>query len=103
MDGVRLGSVARAIRIKKGLRQSDVARFARVSRDAVSRLERGRVADLRVDVVVRVFEALGGRLDLVPRWQGGNLDRLMKSRHAAMHVAEGEAPGEEVSAVGARV
>jgi len=85
MDGPRLGSVARAIRIKKRLRQSDVARLARVTRDDVSRLERGRVEELRVDVVARVFEALGGRIDLVPRWQGGDLDRLLYARHAALH------------------
>ncbi len=85
MDGPRLGAIARAIRIRKALRQSDLARLARVSRDDVSRLERGRLRELRIDVVVRIFEALGGRLDLVPRWQGGDLDRLLNARHAAMH------------------
>jgi transcriptional regulator with XRE-family HTH domain len=67
------------------LRQSDLAGLAGVSRADVSRLERGRLTNLRVGVVVRVFEALGGRIDLVPRWQGGDLDRLLNARHAALH------------------
>jgi transcriptional regulator with XRE-family HTH domain len=85
MDGPRLGTIARAIRIRKALRQSDLARLARVSRDDVSRLERGLGHELRVEVLARIFQALGGRLDLVPRWQGGDLDRLLNARHAAMH------------------
>jgi hypothetical protein len=40
---------------------------------------------LRVDVVARIVEALGGRIDFVPRWQGGELDRLLNARHSALH------------------
>ena len=35
--------------------------------------------------VVAILEALGGRIDFVPRWQGGELDRLLNARHSALH------------------
>ena len=75
----------RVLRIRHGWRQQDLSSAARVSRAGVSRLERGRVRELRVEIVVRIIEALGGRLEFVPRWRGGDLDRLLNARHAAMH------------------
>jgi transcriptional regulator with XRE-family HTH domain len=87
MDAVRLGSICRALRIKKGWRQEDVARRAYVTRQSVSLLERGRIVKLRVEVVVRIMEALGGTIDFVARWQGGELDRLINARHSALHEA----------------
>lgn len=85
VDAVRLGSLCRAIRIKKKWRQSDLADRANVSRSAVSRLECGRIARLRVDCVLRVIDALGGSIDFVVRWQGGELDRLLNARHSGLH------------------
>ena len=85
MDLVRLGSVVRALRFKKGWRQSDLAARANVPRSAVSKLERGRAKELRVELVVRMIEALGGRLVLQVQWQGGDLDRLLNARHSALH------------------
>lgn len=32
-----------------------------------------------------MIEALGGRIDFVVRWQGGELDRLLNSRHSQLH------------------
>ncbi|MEX2548323.1 MAG: helix-turn-helix domain-containing protein [Chloroflexota bacterium] len=87
MDAVRLGSVCRALRIKKQWRQADLAARARVSRAAVSRLERAQIGDLGVDTIVRIIEALGGRIDFMVRWQGGELDRLLNARHSALHEA----------------
>lgn len=77
--------MVRALRIRKSWRQHDLAVRAAVARSAVSDLERGRLSALRVDVVVRIVEALGARLDLVLRWQGGDLDRLINARHSALH------------------
>jgi transcriptional regulator with XRE-family HTH domain len=85
VDHARLGTVCRAIRIKKQWRQSDLAARARVTRTVISDIETGRVARTRVDDVVRVMTALGGSIDFVVRWQGGELDRLINARHAAMH------------------
>jgi hypothetical protein len=35
--------------------------------------------------VIRIVDALGGNIDFVVRWQGGELDRLLNARHSAMH------------------
>jgi transcriptional regulator with XRE-family HTH domain len=87
VDVLRLGATCRALRIKKLWRQVDLATRAGVSEAAVSRLERGRVGDLHVAQMFRVAEALGARVDLVLRYQGGDLDRLLNSRHSALHEA----------------
>jgi transcriptional regulator with XRE-family HTH domain len=85
MDGVRLGTVCRALRIKKHWRQVDVAARAGVSRTIVSAIETGHVDRVGVDDVLSVVTALGGRLDFIVRWQGGELDRLINARHGALH------------------
>jgi transcriptional regulator with XRE-family HTH domain len=85
VDTHRLGAVVRALRIRRGWRQLDLAVRAAVPRSSVSKLERGRLGELSVDTVVRIAEALGARLDLVLRWQGGDLDRLVNARHSALH------------------
>ena len=85
MDAHRLGRVCRALRMKKHWRQADLAVRAGVSASSVSRLERGLVRELGVDVVLDLVAALGGSLDFVVRWQGGELDRLLNARHSAMH------------------
>lgn len=85
MNDGALGQVVRSLRIRLQWRQVDLARRASVSPSTVARIERGLVRGVSVDRLRRVLEALGARLDLVPRWNGGDLDRLLKSRHSAMH------------------
>ena len=85
MDAVRLGAVCRALRIKKRWRQIDLARRAGVSRSVVSDIETGRISRSRVEDVLSVIGALGGRIDFMVRCQGGDLDRLLNARHA-LHV-----------------
>lgn len=85
MDAARLGTVCRALRIKRGWRQLDLAARASVARTTVSDLETGHIARSKVDAVLRIVEALGGRIDFVVRWQGGELDRLLNARHSALH------------------
>jgi transcriptional regulator with XRE-family HTH domain len=87
MDGLRLGSVVRTVRIRKGLRQADVAAGAHVSIATVSRIERGNLESASVGVVVRIAAVLEIRLDWMPRWRGGELDRMLNTGHAAMHEA----------------
>jgi transcriptional regulator with XRE-family HTH domain len=87
MDGLRLGSVVRTVRIRKGLRQADVAAGAHVSIATVSRIERGNLESASVGVVVRIAAVLEIRLDWMPRWRGGELDRMLNAGHAAMHEA----------------
>ena len=85
MEDQRVGSVVRAVRIKRGWRQSDLAERAGVSASTVSRIERGHLASLSVGVLRRVASGLDIRLDLVARWRAGDLDRLLNSKHSALH------------------
>lgn len=71
--------------MKKKWRQVDLARRAGVSPTTIWRLEAGRVSELTVAALVRVIEALGGRVDFTVRWQGAELDRLLNARHSALH------------------
>jgi transcriptional regulator with XRE-family HTH domain len=85
MNLQRLGAASRAVRLRKRWRQDDVASAAGVSRGAVSRIERGLAAELTFATLEKVTSVLEIRVDLVPRWRGGELDRLVNWRHAAMH------------------
>lgn len=85
MDVTRLGSVFRAVRIRKGWRQVDVARSAGVSQPMISRIERGHVRHVSLAVLLQVAAALEVRVDVVPRWRGGDLDRMLNAGHAALH------------------
>ena len=84
MDDQRLGGLVRAVRIRRGLRQADVARLAGVSDQTVSRLERGFARDMTGEVVRRVAGALEIRVEHSVRWRGGDLDRLLNARHALL-------------------
>jgi len=84
MDDQRLGIVLRALRVRAGLTQAALARRADVSRATVSLIERGHAEERplrRIRAVARVLEA---RLDLVARWRGGELDRLLDAAHAGL-------------------
>ncbi len=85
MNDPQLGIVFRAIRIHLGLRQEDVARLAGVSQSTVSRIERGHWGALPLKLVRAVAAVLEIRLDTVPSWRGGDLDRVMNARHSALH------------------
>ncbi|MBF6604854.1 MAG: helix-turn-helix transcriptional regulator [Chloroflexi bacterium] len=87
MDDTRLGSIYRALRRRRGWRQVDLAVAARCSRGTISRIERGHLDDVVLGMLRRVSDALETRLDLVPRWQGGELDRLVARGHAELHEA----------------
>ncbi len=82
---MQLGAAFRAVRLRRGWRQADVARAARVSPATVSRIERGHIGSLSVDTWRRVAAALDIRIDFVPRWRGGELDRMLAAGHSAMH------------------
>ena len=87
VDGLRFGAALRTVRIRHGWRQADVAERAGVSAPTVSRIERGLVGTFSVDTLGRVARAVEIRLDLVPRWRGGELDRMLAAGHSAMHEA----------------
>jgi transcriptional regulator with XRE-family HTH domain len=84
VDDIRLGSVIKALRYRLGWTQVQLGSAARVSPAAISRLENGRIDATTLLVLRRVFNAMDARIDLVPRWRGGDLDRLVDARHAGM-------------------
>jgi transcriptional regulator with XRE-family HTH domain len=102
MEDQRTGAALRLLRIKRNWRQSDLAKVAGVSAATISRLERGHFAQLSLATMRAVGAALDMRLDVVPRWRGGDLDRLLNARHSAMHEAVAqmfaELPGWAVAA-----
>jgi transcriptional regulator with XRE-family HTH domain len=82
--------VARAVRhlrLYNGWRQRDLGDRAGVSRELISRLERGEVSSLSLRTLGRVANALGAVLDVRLRWRGEQLDRLLDARHAAVQAA----------------
>lgn len=85
MDDHQLGSAIRAIRLRRGWRQDDLAARAGTSRWTILRIERGRIGTIRVETVRLVADALDARLSVQLRWRGGDLDRLVNARHSAFH------------------
>lgn len=85
MDDVRLGTAIRVVRQRRGWRQQDLSDKSGVSQSAISRMELGRLGSQSIDSVRAVAAALEIRVDLVPRWRAGDLDRLLNGRHSALH------------------
>lgn len=85
MDARRVGRSVRALRLRLGWRQKDLAARSRVSQDLVSRLERGRIEGMARPGIVRVVAALDAEVVFYVRWRGGDLDRLLDRKHAAMN------------------
>jgi len=84
MDDQRVGAIIRAVRRRRGWRQSDLARRADVHQAWVSLAERGHLGSLRVDAVRRIGVALDIGLPFDPRWRGADLARLLDEDHAAL-------------------
>ena len=87
VNAVHTGRIVRAIRLRSGLRQADVAAHAHVSRSAVSLVERGRVDRLSIGAFEGILAALGARMDPRISWRGTDLDRLADAGHAALESA----------------
>ena len=85
MEDQRFGSTIRAVRVRRGWRQEDLAARSGVSPSTISRLERGHPGSLSLDMIRRVAKALDVRVDLVPRWRAGDLDRLLNAKHSQLH------------------
>jgi transcriptional regulator with XRE-family HTH domain len=87
VNAVQLGSGLRRIRVRLGLRQADVAARARTSQVTVSRVERGQVGRIRLELVARIAAAVEADVGFDLRWRGGELPRVLNAGHAAMHEA----------------
>jgi transcriptional regulator with XRE-family HTH domain len=80
-------NVPRAVRVlrrRRGWRQADLGRFAGMSRETVSRIERGDVRGITLRSLERAVGALGATIDVTVRWEGEQLDRLVDSTHASV-------------------
>jgi transcriptional regulator with XRE-family HTH domain len=84
MDDLGFGLALRRVRLRRDERQADVAERAGISQATYSEIERGNVGGVTIRKLRRACEALEIRLELVARWRGGDLDRLIHGRHAAM-------------------
>lgn len=84
VDMVRFGRSIRALRIRRGWRQVDLADAAEVSPSIVARIERGRADTIPPRKLDKVAQALGARLDLRVSWNGEALDRLLDGDHARL-------------------
>lgn len=87
MDDLRVGTIIRQVRIKKGWRQADLAAKSRLSRATISRVEGGHLDQLKIATLRRVCAALEVRLDLIAQYRAGDLDRLLNAKHSALHEA----------------
>ena len=85
VDDQRVGASFRAARIRRRLRQEDVAISAQVSRGSVSRVERGHLDTLSLRTLRAMAAQLDIRLQVQPHWRGGDLDRMLNQRHSALH------------------
>src|SRR5215210_2958978 len=87
MDDIRFGSALRGVRRRRRLTQAEVAALAGVSQPTISRVERGHFETLPLGQIRAIAGTLDVRVDLVARWRGGDLDRLINARHSALHDA----------------
>jgi transcriptional regulator with XRE-family HTH domain len=82
MDDRLVGLALRRVRLRLDQRQADVAASSGMSTSTYSAIERGHIVSLpRLRAAAATLEV---RIDLVARWRGGDLDRLVRGRHSAM-------------------
>lgn len=84
MDDLRVGAAFRAVRLRRRWRQSDVAAGAGVSQQFVSLVERGHLDRVSLAGLRRLGHALDIRIDVVARWRGGELDRMLALDHSLL-------------------
>jgi transcriptional regulator with XRE-family HTH domain len=86
MDSMqRCGASFRAVRIKRGWRQIDVAARALVHRSVVSAIERGHLESISIGTLLGIARVLEIQVSWSTRWKAGDLDRLLAGRHARLH------------------
>jgi transcriptional regulator with XRE-family HTH domain len=85
MNDLGVGTLFRAVRIRRGMRQEDVAEAAGVTRWWVSRVEQGHLDGLPLDRLRALAGVLEIRLELVASWRGADGARIVNERHSRMH------------------
>jgi transcriptional regulator with XRE-family HTH domain len=84
VDTVAFGRGFKALRLRKRLRQDDLAADAGVSRGAIARIEQGYADKVTVETLEKVARPLGARVVCRLSWNGEFLDRLLDAEHAAI-------------------
>jgi transcriptional regulator with XRE-family HTH domain len=84
---VEFGRAVRALRRRRGWRQIDLADRAGLHRSTVSLLERGELRLQSVQAIRRCLAPLGATAEVMPRWRGPALERLLDERHALLQAA----------------
>src|SRR5712675_375802 len=84
VDAVAFGRGFRALRMRRQLRQDDLAAEAGVSRGAIARIEQGHADRVTVETLEKVARPLGARVVCRLTWNGEGLDRLLDNDHAAI-------------------
>jgi transcriptional regulator with XRE-family HTH domain len=79
-----LSRSVRFLRQRHKWRQRDPGGRAAISRQMVSRIERGAIETVTVASLHSVASALGATLHVELRWRGEQLDRLIDASHAAV-------------------
>lgn len=75
-----LGIAVAARRKQLGLKQADVAKWAGVTPESLSRFERGHLVEFGSRKLLAVLAVLEAELDLIDRKESGNLDDLRIER-----------------------
>jgi transcriptional regulator with XRE-family HTH domain len=83
-DDVQVGRLVQSVRLARNLRQEDLATRAGVSRQSVSRLERGLVDGMTVGSLRAISRAMGMPSIASLGWRTPEVDRLRDRAHAAM-------------------
>jgi transcriptional regulator with XRE-family HTH domain len=81
---MRAGKILRIVRRRRGLTQAELAALGGVAQQTVSLLERGMADDATLRTIKKAAAPLGVTVDLVLRWNGPELDRLLDARHARL-------------------
>ena len=85
MTDSRVGLAMRAVRVRRGWRQRDLAGRAKVSPSVVSLIERGHLAAVSVSAFRRVVAELEIRAEITLTLPHGELDRIINAGHASFH------------------
>jgi len=80
----RIARIVRTLRRRRGWRQADLATRAEVSQQSVSLVECAQATRLSITTLERVLTALEAEIDLVVRWRGRQLERLLDEGHAQL-------------------
>jgi transcriptional regulator with XRE-family HTH domain len=87
MRDVEVARAFRAVRLRRGWRQLDVARRTGLSQTRISDLEAGDIGSFPLATLRRVGAVLEIDVTVAARWRGGELARLLDADHAALQSA----------------